>query len=466
MRTSAETLEGNKVKLVVEVDEEEIGKAEEDALRRLTLEARLPGFRPGKVPRKVIQARLGAKGLREEVLRESLPEYFADAVEGESLDIIAPPDIDITSGEDGGPIVFSAIVEIRPEVSIAGYEGLLVTISRPEATPEEVDVQLDRMRDQFATLTEVDRPARTGDVVTLDVQGTRDGAPAEGLSADDLVYEVGKGGIVDGMDERLVGAKVGDIFEMDAEDTPDGPAHLRTLVKLVREKVLPEADDAFASDASEFETIAELRADLETRISNVRRYQASIELRDRAVDALIALVSDLPPDTLVDEEANRLIQDIILRLSQQRMSLEDYLQATDQDYQYFLDSLKDQAVGGVKADLALRALARELELEPDESEVDEEIVHLAGHAGQTPGQFRELLESNGRMPGLRVEIRKQKAMAWLVDHVAIVDEAGNPVDRAALRDDVLLGTHDHDHEDSDDESDAGLDETSPYSEER
>ena len=461
MRTSSETLEDNKVKLTVEVDEEEISKAEDDALQRLTREARLPGFRPGKVPRKIIQARLGAKGLREEVLRESLPEYYASAVEEAALDVIAAPELDITAGEDGGPVVFSAVVEVRPEVVIGGYEGLVVTVPRPAATEEEVDAQVNRLREQFATLTDVERSAAAGDLVTLDVHGTREGEPAEGLSADDLVYEVGTGGIVDGIDEHLVGASAGDEFEMDAADAPDGPAHLHVVVKQVREKVLPDLDDAFASDASEFETLAELRQDLDKRINGVRQMQSAMALRDGAIDSLIGLVTAEPPATLVDEEANRLISDFIMRLAQQRISLDDYLRAMDQDYAQFIESLKGQAVGQVKADLALRALSREESLDPEESDVDEEVVHLAGHAGTSPAEFRELLERNGRMPGLRAEIRKSKAMAWLLDHIAIVDEDGNPVDREVLRP-FIAGEHDHGHEDESGEDE----ESGPYSEER
>jgi trigger factor len=458
MRSSAEPLEGNKVKLTVEVDDGEIRRAEDDAILRIRRDARIPGFRPGKVPRKVIEARLGPKGIREEVLRDGLSGYYADAIEEQELDVITSPEVDITSGEEDGPVVFTAVVEVRPVVAIPGYEGLAVTVPRPEPTDEEVEAQIDRLRTNFATLTEVDRPAISGDLVTLDVHGTRDGAPAEGLTADDLVYEVGSGGIVAGIDERLTGAKVGEILEFDAEDAPDGPAHLRVLVKLVREKVLPLADDAFAADASEFDTIEELRADLRSRLAQMKQTKSSLEVREKAIDALVGLVEEEAPATLVDEQVNVIVRDLLYRLAESRLGLNEYLSATGQDSESFLADVRVQAERDVKADLALRAIVKAEELEPDESELDEEIVHLAGHAGQSPAEFRQTLERNNRMPELRAEIRKSKAVAWLVEHVAIVDEDGKPIDRESLRPD-LAGGHVHDHG-SDDE-----DDTTPYSEE-
>ena len=455
MRTSAEVLEGNKVKLTVEVDEADVEKAEEEALTRLAREVQMPGFRPGRVPRRLLKSRLGAKGIREEALRDKLPEYYADAIESESLDVIVPPELDITSGEEGGPVVFTATVEIRPEVTVPGYEGLEVTVPSPLVTDEDIDSQLDRMRDQFATLVEVDRPAKEGDLVTLDIHGTRDGEPAEGLTADDLVYEVGTAGIVEGTDEHLVGMKAGEEFEIEAEDAPDGPAHLHVLLKQVREKELPEADDDFAADASEFDTIAALRDDLVTKMGALKRYQTTVGLREKVSEALAELVLDEPPEALVFEQRDQLVQDFGFRLSQQRIGIEEYLQALGQDPEQFLTDALEQARRDVKIDLALRAIAKAEDLEPDESDIDEEVVHLAGHAEQTPAEMREMLETNNRMPMLRSEIRKTKAMAWLVEHVAIVDEQGNSIDRESLRAELIEtdGGHHHEDEDGHDEHD-------------
>ncbi|HUY30459.1 MAG TPA: trigger factor [Acidimicrobiales bacterium] len=432
MRTSAQPLEGNQVKLTVEVDEEEMRRAEEDTLRRLTREARIPGFRPGKVPRRLLEARLGTKVIREEVLRDALPRLYSDAVEEAELDVITSPEIDITAGEEGGPVAFDAVVEVRPRVAIVGYDGLAVTLPSPVPTAEEIDAQVDRLRSQFAELTEVDRPARVGDLVTLDLHGTRDGAPAEGLTADDLVYEVGTGGIVDGIDERLTGAAVGDELELDASDAPGGPAQLHVAVKQVREKLLPDADDAFAADASEFETIAELRGDLTTRIGEVKRLQTQLALREAAVEALVELVADEPPAVLVAAETERLVNDLVHRLSHQGATLEQYLESTGQPPESLLAELDEQAKKQVKADLALRALVEAESIEVDESELDEEIVRIAGQEKMTPARVRTALEQDGRLAGLRSQMASAKALAWLVEHVGIVDEEGKPMDRSEL----------------------------------
>lgn len=433
MRATAETLEGNKVKLTVVIDEDEVHREEEATIVRLSREAQVPGFRPGKVPRRLLQARLGPKVIREETLREVLPRFYSDAVEETELDVINVPEIDVTSGEDSGEVIFDAVVEIRPQVSIAGYEGLQITAESPEASEEEISAQVDRLREQFATLTEVGRPARTGDLVTLDAHGTRDGQPAEGLSADDFVYELGTGGIAPGVDERLIGAKIGDIFEMDVADAPGGPAHLRILVKMVREKELPDADDEFASDASEFDTIAELRADLAERISKVKRLQTTLSLRDKALEALSDLVTDEPPRSLVLREAQRLLEDLVHRLSHQQVSLSNFLAATGQEEESLLAEMEQQAERQVKADLALRALVEAESIDIDESDVDEEIVRIADQEKQTPASVRMTLEQNGGLAGLRSQLKQAKAMAWLVEHIAIVDEQGKAMDRSLLQ---------------------------------
>ena len=228
MRSTSEALEGNRVKLTVEVDEEELRTAVDETFRRLQKEVSVPGFRPGKVPRRLLEVRLGAQAIRAEVIRHALPDYYAQAVEEAALDTIAAPEIDITSGEDAGTLAFDAVVEVRPKVSIAGYQGLVVTVPAVEPTEAEIDARIDRLREQFAELSEVERPARDGDLVTVDVQGVRDGEVVEGLSADDFVYEVGTGGIVEGADEELRGKKAGDIVEVDAPQLQGGAGQAAT----------------------------------------------------------------------------------------------------------------------------------------------------------------------------------------------------------------------------------------------
>ncbi|HET9092923.1 MAG TPA: trigger factor [Acidimicrobiales bacterium] len=432
MRSSSEVLEGNKVKLSVEVDEEELEDALTETVKRLQREVRVPGFRPGKVPRRLLEVRLGPKVIREEVIRHSLPEYYAQAVEDAALDTIAAPEIDITSGEEDGPLAFSAVVEVRPKVSVAGYEGLQVTVPSPVASEEEVDRRIDRLRDQFAQLNDVDREAREGDVVTIDVSATRDGEPVEDLSTTDFVYELGSAMVAPGVDEKLAGAKAGDIVEVEAPDAPGGPAMLKVLVKGVREKVLPEADDDWASEASEFDTLEELRADVRQQLGTVHRLQATYALREGVVAELSKLVDEEIPETLVAEELERLQSNFVSRLSERKITLEQYLEATGQEVDGLVAELRGQAVEQVRADLALRALAEAEGIEVSDEEVAAEITAYAESIGRPVATVARQFAETAGLERLRSEIRNSKAVTWLVEHVEVLDEQGNPMDRALL----------------------------------
>jgi trigger factor len=432
MRSNAEILEGNKVKLTVEVDEDELKTAVDDTFRRLQREVAVPGFRPGKVPRRLLEVRMGGKAIREEVIRQALPDYYAQAVEEASLDTIAAPEIDITSGQEDGPLAFDAVVEIRPKVSVAGRDGLLVTVPSPEVSAEELDAQIDKMREQFAELAEVERPARDGDVVTVDVQAMRDGQPVEDLATADFVYEVGSGGLAEGADERLSGAKAGDILDLEASEAPGGSATLKILVKLVREKVLPDADDAWASDASEFDTIDELRADLSKRMTALRTLQTRLALRDGAIAALAGLVQEDMPDTLVTDATQRLLAAFIRRLEARKVSLDQYMEATDLDADGLIAQLRTQAVEEVRADLALRALADAEELEVTDADLAAEIARVAEESNRSESEVARQVAEGGGLERLRSDVRNAKAVEWLLDNVEVVDEQGNPMDRALL----------------------------------
>jgi trigger factor len=432
MRAIAEPLDGNRVKLSVEVPEEELQEAVELTLGRLVKEARIKGFRPGKVPRRLLEQQLGKKAIRDEVIREALPGYYQTAVDDNELDTIADPEIDIKAGEEEGPLEFEAVVEVRPRVSVAGYQGLEVTVPSPVPSEEQVDEQVDRLRDTFAQLADVDRPAVEGDHVTLSLTASRDGETVDGLSSDDFVYPIGAGGIVEGADEKLLGAEVGSVILLEAEDAPGGPAQLEVTVKEVREKILPEANDDWASEASEFDTLEELRGDLRQRIAVNARNRANHMLRQNAMLALVELVQDEPPISLVDEELRERLHSLDERLKSRKISLQTYLEATGQTEETLLDEQRSLAVGAVRTDLALRALADAEEIEVSEEELDAELGRLAKAAGRTLDDFRRRVQRAGRLAELRSDIRRARAVDWLVEHVGVVDDQGNAVDRALL----------------------------------
>src|SRR5271166_694936 len=432
MRSTSEALEGNRVKLTVEVDEEELRKAVDETFRRLQKEVSVPGFRPGKVPRRLLEVRLGPQAIRAEVIRHALPDYYAQAVEEAELDTISAPEIDITSGEEDGPLAFDAVVEVRPKVSIAGYQGLVVTVPPLEPTEAEIDARIDRLREQFAELSEVERPARDGDLVTVDVQGLRDGELAEGLSADDFVYEVGTGGIVDGADNELRGKKVGDIVEIDAPHLQGGAGKLRLLVKQVREKVLPEPNDEWASDASEFDTLEELRDDVAVRLTSLKRLEARLIIRERAIEALAELVVDEMPATLVAAAGEQARDSLVRRLADRGVTVEDYLEASGQDVAELDAELERQAVSQVRIDLALRALADAEGITVADEDLVAEIERMASQTGQSARDLARRLAGSSGLEQLRSEVRNEKAVTWLTDFVELVDEQGAPMDRTML----------------------------------
>jgi trigger factor len=316
-----------------------------------------------------------------------------------------------------------------------------VTVPSPVATDEEIDAQVERLRQQFGELQSVERPAHDGDQVSIDIAGSIDGEPVEGLTADDYLYPVGSGAIVPEIDEQLRGAKVGDILEFDAampgtdDDSEDDGAttiEFRILVKDVKEQLLPDVDDEWANEASEFETVEELRNDLRTRIESVKRVQAQLALREGVVGALVELVDDEPPAPLVQAELEHRARELVQRLGAQGATVEQYLQATGRSGEDVNAELTEAATSAVKADLALRAVIEAEGIDVEDEDVDAEIERIATRLGEKPDRFRKQLERADQVQAVRSDLRKGKALEWLVDHAEVVDEEGAPVDRSRL----------------------------------
>lgn len=441
MKATVEPLEGNKVKLSVEVEEIEFDKAVDAALRKIAREVRIPGFRPGKAPRKLLEARMGKGGVRQEALREALPDYYAEALRQTDVDAIAPPEIDVTSGQEMGPLAFDAVVEVRPQVTLVGYQGVQVTIPSPAVSAEEIRQQIDRLRAPLGELREVDRPVQDGDHVTVDLSGQREGEPVPGLAVDDYLYEVGTDALVPGADERLRGSVKGATVSFESPfgqvDGEEQTVTISLAVKDVKEMILPEVTDEWAAEASEFDTVDGLEADLRKRMGMVKKVQANMAVRDEAVKALADLVEEDPPDALVTSEMERRLHDLAHRLEAQGASIQQYLEATGQGQQQLVDDLRATAAGAVKADLALRALAEAEQLDVTEEDLDLEIAQLADRMQQPAEVLRAQLEAADQMSAVRSDIRKAKALGWLMEHVEIVDEAGNLIDRDDLRPDPV-----------------------------
>ena len=456
MKTIVAPLEGNKVKLSVEVDEDEFDKAVSAAFRKIAREVRIPGFRPGKAPRKVLEKRLGAQVGREQALNDALPEYYAQAITDNDVDAIDAPHIDITSGEEDGPVAFDAVVEVRPVVTVPGYGGLRVELPRPEVTDEEVDAQIDRMRQVQATFGDVDRPAQEDDAVTIDITGTLDGEAQDGLTADDYSYTVGSNAVTAEVDEQLVGAKAGDILEFDAtHPDPDEERQLRfkVLVKQVRERVLPTADDEWAAENSEFETIEALRESIRERSSVMRKAQAQSALREATGAALAKLVSEEIPEALVNHELNHRAQDLAMRLQAQGLTIEQWLAITGKSSDDLTAELREAAETSAKVDLALRAVAEAEQIECTDDDLDDELSEVAERVGESVARVRQEFERGGNISAVRSDVRKRKALDWLLERVEIVDEDGHAIDRADLE--VSSDEHEHDTDEGPDVQSAG-----------
>lgn len=432
MKSALETLEGNKVKLSIEVDEQEFEKDIDAAFRKIAREVRIPGFRPGKAPRRILEARLGKETGRTEALREALPGYYSQAVRELEVDVVAAPELDIKGGEEAGPVSFDAVVEVRPEIQVPGYTGLRVTIPSPVATDADIDAQVDRLRGNFGELIEVDRPAQAGDFVTVNLSGSRDGEPIPQLDLEDFSYEAGTDSLLPGLDAVLDGAKVGDILDFESDIGGGSPAQVKVLVKEINEKKLPELTDEWAGEASEFDTVEELRADIAKRMGMVKRVQSTLSLRNAAIEALVDLVAEDPPQSLIDAEVERQLHDMQHRLEAQGATIGDYLQASGQAPEELVGAMREQAGPSVKADLALRAVAKAEEIEPTEEDIEAEIDRLAAAYNIKPAEARRNLDRAGQMPAVRSDWKKSRALDWLLEHVEIVDEEGQPVDRSLL----------------------------------
>ncbi len=449
MKSTVEPLEGNKVKLSVEVEVAEFEVALDQAFRRIARDVRVPGFRPGKAPRRVLEARVGASAARQEALRDALPGYYVEALKDNEVDAIAQPEIAITAGEDAGPVTFEATVEVRPSIEVEGYGGLCVTVPRMDVTDEDVERALRRLRSADAALVDVERPAEKGDVVTIDLKATRmnEGHENEGHEngeheevlddVQDYSYEIGDAaGFPPEVDEQLTGAGAAEARSFEAT-VGEGDLATRVrfaiTVKKVQRKDLPELTDAWVEESSELTTVDDLLADLRQRLATGRARTAAAAVRQRALPELVKLVADdLVPEPLIAEEVQRQAGELERNLRRQGVELGKYVSAIGGS-DVIIGQLRTQAVPAIKVDLALRAIADAEGIEVSAEELEQAVAKLAEELGQSVAELRRAFERNDGVQAVRSDVRKGKALDWLVEHVEVKDTEGNPVDRDALR---------------------------------
>jgi trigger factor len=470
VKSSVEPLEGNKVKLYVEVDEAEFDKDIDQAFRTIAREVKLPGFRNGKVPRRVLEARIGIAPAREQALRDAIPAYLTKAVREHEVDLVATPAVEITGGQEDGLVEFEAECEVRPIITVPGYAGLRIELDSPVPTADELsEAEAAELR-QSGALVDADRPAESGDFLTLDIAATRDGEEVMGLNTEDWSYELGQGWVADDFDDQLTGAGVGDVLTFTT--TPKGtaePADFTVTVTAVQVLELPEPTDEWVSEnTGEFDTVAEWRAAINDRLAQRKLGGVRQQVMGQLTEALVALVDVDAPESMVQAEMQQQLQNLFRQLQMQGIDPQAWFSATGQSPQQMLEGTRPQAEQAVKADLALRAVAAAEDLEVTDGDIEMEYARMAMQFGQKAKEVRRIYEQNDAVPELIAQIRKSKAMDWLLHHVEMVDHEGTPIDR-----DVVLGhthdDHDHDHDEHDhepgDEADRPTDATGAAAEE-
>lgn len=440
MKASVETLGATRVKLSVEVPFEELRPSLDAAYKRFAQQVKVQGFRPGKVPSRILDQRVGRAAILEEAIQEAVPRFYADAVEEAQVPVAGRPDLELGPFADGAPLVFSATVDVRPEIDLPAYDGLRVTVDPAAVSDEDVDRQLDSLRDRFATLTGVDRAAQAGDFVQIDLSATRDGEPIPGSEASGLSYEVGSEGLVPGLDRALAGLAAGERKTFDAEiaygELAGTLATFTVGVTAVKQKQVPELDDGFAVMASEFDTLAELRAGVRDRMERLRRIEQAGQARDRVLDALVGLVDVPLPESMVHEEVHWRQDRMEAQLAEIGLTAEDFLAQTGKSAEEVQQELEGAAREAVKAQLLLDAIARKEDLGVSDADLTDQVVRRALLSGVRPDDLADEMVRRGEIPELLAEVRRGNALSLVLRSATVVDSAGNPVDLSELPDDA------------------------------
>ncbi len=441
MQSTVEQLEGNKVKVNVSVDEAAFDQDIEVAYRKLARQVRIPGFRPGKAPRRIIEAHLGEDGkraARAQAIEDAVPKYLAEAVKQHDIDIIATPKVDHVQGAEdvSGPISFHCELEVRPIVSVAGYAGLRVELPSITSSEKEIDEVVDNERKRHGTLVDASRQIVTGDQVTLDLSASRNGEPVPGLNVEAWLYEVGRGWVAKGFDDELVGLSAGDEKKFTAvPNGNDDEADFSLKVVKVQEMQLPEATDQWVSDTfGEFDTVAQWRTAIGERMNESRLNQARNSVVDRVTDELAKLVDIDLPEAMVDGDLRSRVRNTVDTFQRQGIAIAQFLQITGQTEEQFIDQLREQSRKAVRVDLALRAVASDEHMEADDTDVNVELERIAVRANVKTKRVRSLYEKNDAIGDLKAQIRKSKALEWLVRQVTYVDTEGKSISADLLLD--------------------------------
>lgn len=436
MKTAVEELSPTRVKLTVEVPFDELRPSLDAAYKKVAQQVRVPGFRPGKVPARIIEQRFGRAVVLEETLNDAVPKLYGQAVDEVDVFPVSQPDIEVTKIEDGDQIEFTAEVDIRPNFDVPDYQGAEVTVDSAEVTDADVDAQLDALRQRFATLTGVERAAANGDFVVMDLRAEIDGENIEEQQANEVSYEVGAGSVLQGLDAALEGLSAGEEKTFKTElvggANAGDEADVIISVKSVKEKVLPELDDEFAQLASEFDTLDELKASISEQARRNKLIDQVVQAREKALEALLEKI-DIPiPDSALKAEVDARKHNLEHQIAESGLSRDAYFRLYQTTEEERLKEFDDSSVRAIKVGFVLDKIVKAEELGVSEQELTNFVVRRAMEMGVQPNQLAQHLADNDQLTLAMVEIVRDKAKSVVGDAAKVVDNEGNEVDLKAI----------------------------------
>ena len=418
MKSTVETLSPTRVRLTIDLGFDELSGHISEAYKKISTQINVPGFRKGKVPAAMIDQRVGRSSVLDEAINSALPDFYSQAAREHDVLVLGRPEVDIKEFVDNEKLSFTVEVSVRPDIALPDFSAITINVDDVEVKESDIDEQVEALRTRFGTLTTVERDAASGDFVTIDLAARINGEEVEGGSASGMSYEVGSNRMIDGLDEALVGMKAGEgkVFETELVGMAEGKqGDVEVTVQSVKERELPPLDDAFAALASEFDTLAELRADFEERLSRVKKQEQGAQARERLVEKLLADIEIPVPEEFITAE------------------VEDHLQGEGrQEDEAHRTEVTEQVRTSLKSDFLLDAVVKAEAVEVTEIELTEYLIRTSARYGMPPEQFAQELSKAGQISQLVAEVARAKALATALGRVKVIDASGNPVDLEAI----------------------------------
>ncbi|MGD7002017.1 trigger factor [Corynebacterium halotolerans] len=432
MKSSVEKLSDTRVKLTVEVPFEELTTEIDQAYAALAQQVSIPGFRKGKAPRQLIDARIGRGPILEQVVNDMLPSRYERACQENELVVIGQPNIDITKIEDNEFVEFTAEVDIRPEFEVPDFSAINVEVPAIKVDDAAVDEELDNLRARFGELKDTKRKLKTGDFAVIDLKATVDGEVVDEASTEGLSYEVGQGDLIDGLDTALRGMKTDEDNEftakMAAGEHKDKEATIAVHVQQTKERKLPELDDEFAQMASEFDTIEELRESTKTQVEESKKNQQAATIRDEVLKVALGETEFALPESIVDEQVHAQMHQLLGQMAHDDAALASVLESQGTTREEFDAQTRKDAEEAVRTQLFLDTLAEQENPEVSQQELTDHILFTAQSYGMDPNQFVQQLQQSGQIANLFADVRRGKALASAICRVNVKDDEGNEVD--------------------------------------